>query len=147
MTTGVVTVWVAVGEGRVADVDGTRELELVGALVEARGLLEDPVGAQSWTGSAVYRAEGDRLIAVPGEPPLAFVASLPSPEPGRPVSGTAVGGVRWHVIASGDGRTILLGSPASSPPLLPIALGGALLVLLGALVVARTASVEHLVTE
>jgi hypothetical protein len=142
LTTSVVAGWTAVGEGRLAAADGARELELVGELVAIRGLLGDPVGARSWAGSPVYRVEGDSLMAAPGDRPPAFVASLPSPEPGRPVSGTAVGGIRWRVVASEDGRTILLGAPIRTPPLLPFALGGTLIVLLGSVLVARNASVE-----
>jgi hypothetical protein len=147
LATGVVAGWVAVGEARVATVEGARELELVGALVEARGLLDDPVGAQRWAGSPVYRAAADSLMAAPGEPPPAFVASLPSPPPGRPASGTAVGGVRWRVVASGNGRTILLAAPVETPPLLPLALGGTLIVLLGSVAVARVASVQDVLAR
>lgn len=137
LTTGVVAVWVAIGEGRRSSADGARELAWVADLVEARGLLDDPVAAQSWAGSVIYRAEGDRLVGTPGRAPPAFVGSLPRPEPGRPASGAAVDGTRWRVVASGEGRTIFLGSPVDAPPLLPLALLGTLVTVLGSIAVVR----------
>ncbi len=147
LTTAVVAGWAAVGEHRLAAADGARELSLVAELVDARGLLGDPGRARGWSGGPVYRIEGERLIATEGDEPPAFVGRLPSPDPDRPVSGSAVGGIRWLVVASDDGRTVFLGEPTSGPPLLPFAFAGTLLVVLGSVLVTRPASVQDVLAR
>jgi len=145
LTTLVVSGWVALGESRVAAADATRELAWASALARARGVLDDPVAAQSWIGSPVLRFEANDVRSGSGEPVPGWALDLPVPPPGFPASGTGPEGRRWLVVASGEGRTAFLGNASQLPPLLPVALGGTILVLLGSLAVVRTASVQEVV--
>jgi len=140
LTTLVVSGWIALGEARIASADTTKELTWVASLVRARGLLEDPVAAQRWLGSPVYRFDEGEPRSGTGTPVPAWVAELPVPPAAFPASGRGEEGRRWLTVSSTGGRTTFTGQAPGLPPLLPLALGGSLLVLLGSLSVVRTAS-------
>lgn len=146
LTTLVVSGWAALGESRVASADATRGLTWVSSLARARGVLDDPIAAQRWLGSPVIRLEGGRSTSGSSAPIPEWALDLPVPPPAFPVSGRHSDGRHWLAVSSGGGTTIFLADPTRTPPLLAIALGGSLIVLLGSLVVARAAaSVEEFV--
>lgn len=145
LTTLVVSGWIALGESRVAAADVTRELTWVSSLARARGVLEDAVAAQRWLGSTVVRRVGDQAESGSGEPVPGWTLQLPAPQADFPALGQHRDGQRWLVLAGGGGSTVFIAAAPGLPPLLPIALGGSLVVLLGSLVVARTSSVQEFV--
>lgn len=137
LTTAVISIAIALGADRRAAADGVRELEIVAGLVEARGLMDDPEAAREWTGSPVYAVRDGVVAGDTGEEPAPeVVTDTEPPEAGRPTTG--VDEVRWRAVATPFGYTVFLGDPVRTPPLLPLALGGTLITLLGAVVVVRS---------
>jgi len=144
-TTVLVSGWIALGEARLADADATRQLALIAELARARGVLEDPVATQRWLGSRVARIDAAG-VRVGDDGPIPDAAlDPPVRPPGFPASGTTPEGEPWLLVTAGEGRTLLLGPPVRTPPLLPLALGGSVLVLLTSIGVVRTASVQEVV--
>lgn len=138
LTTGVISISVALGAERRAVADGARELEVISGLVEARGLTGDPSAAQRWVGSPVYAVRDGEITGGSGSPPPSLVTELERPEPGRPTAG--FGDARWRAVATANGYTVFLEDPVLLPPMLALAFGGTLLTLLGAVAVTRSHS-------
>jgi len=103
--------------------------------------MDDPATALEWTGSPVYAVRDGVVVGDSGTPAPEAVTDAEPPEAGRPTTG--VDGIRWRAVATPSGYTVFLGDPVRTPPLLPLALGGTLITLLGAVVVVRSSSSEH----
>jgi len=138
----IVSVWVALGESRIASAEGVRELSTLATLVRERGLMTAPGAAEDWIGTTVIRVSGDDLVTADGAPPPAFVRDLPIPPPSFPASGRTPDGQIYLVIAGGGapGRTVFLTDPTPAPPLILFSLLGTLLTALGSISVARRAA-------
>jgi len=142
LTTVVISISVALGAERRAVVDGARELEVLSGLVEARGMLDAPAAAERWLGSPVYSVRDGQVTGGSDTPVPAVVTELDPPEPGRPTTGEDE--LRWRAVATTGGYVVVLDEPIRVPPLLLLALGGSLITLLGAVVVARASAPQPL---
>jgi len=142
LTTVVISISVALGAERRAVVDGARELEVLSGLVEARGMLDAPAAAERWLGSPVYSVRDGQVTGGSDTPVPAVVTELDPPEPGRPTTGEDE--LRWRAVATKGGYVVVLDEPIRVPPLLLLALGGSLITLLGAVVVARASAPQPL---